>query len=110
MDLLAPYHPYLTGAVLNGTAGRYAEIELELFADSSKDVEIDLLSRDISYETVAIRNNQPQPLNRACGLTGTKHRLSCQSFPFPPSVISNATRTPGAARTVAPRKVLLPPC
>ncbi|HTH93858.1 MAG TPA: hypothetical protein VL550_01380 [Rhodocyclaceae bacterium] len=59
MDLLAPYRPYLTGSVLDGTAGRYAEVELELFADSSKDVEIELLSRDISYENVAIRNNQP---------------------------------------------------
>jgi hypothetical protein len=59
MDLLSPYHPYLTGAVLNGTAGRYAEVELELFADSSKEVEIELLSRDISYESVGIRNHQP---------------------------------------------------
>lgn len=59
MDLLAHYRPYLTGSVLDGTAGRYAEVELELFADSSKDVEIELLSRDISYENVAIRNNQP---------------------------------------------------
>lgn len=59
MDLLAHYRPYLIGAVLDGTAGRYAEIELELFADSSKEVEIELLSRDISYENMAIRNNQP---------------------------------------------------
>lgn len=59
MDLLAPYRPYLTGAVLDGTAGRYAEIEIELYADSSKEVEIDLLSRDIAYDNIAIRNHQP---------------------------------------------------
>lgn len=49
MDLLVDFHPYLTGAVLDGTAGRYAVIELELFADSAKDVEILLLSHDIPY-------------------------------------------------------------
>lgn len=49
MDLLAEFQPYLTGAVLDGTAGRYAGIELEVFADSAKDVEIALLSRGISY-------------------------------------------------------------
>jgi len=50
MELLADFRPYLTGAVLDGTAGRYSEVEIELFADSSKDVEIMLLSRNISYE------------------------------------------------------------
>lgn len=50
MHFLAEFHPYLTGAVLEGTAGRYAAVEIELYADSSKDVEISLLSRGISYE------------------------------------------------------------
>jgi hypothetical protein len=50
MDLLSDFRPYLTGAVLDGTAGRYSGIELDLFADSAKDVEISLLSRNISYE------------------------------------------------------------
>jgi hypothetical protein len=50
MEVLADFRPYLTGSVLDGTAGRYAEVEFELFADSGKDVEIMLLSDDISYE------------------------------------------------------------
>jgi hypothetical protein len=50
MELLADFRPYLTGAVLDGTAGRYAEVEIELFADSAKDVEIFLLSHNIPYE------------------------------------------------------------
>lgn len=49
MKLLTEFRPCLTGAVLEGTAGRYTAIELDLFADSSKDVEIFLLSRDIEY-------------------------------------------------------------
>lgn len=59
MEFLADFRPYLTGAVLDGTAGRYAEIEIELFADSAKDVEIFLLSNSISYEIAANRHQGP---------------------------------------------------
>lgn len=50
MALLACYTPYLTGSVLEGTAGRYAEIDIQLFADSAKEVEIFLLNHQIDYE------------------------------------------------------------
>ena len=59
MEFLADFRPYLTGAVLDGTAGRYAEIDIELFADSAKDVEIFLLSHDISYEIAVNRQHGP---------------------------------------------------
>ena len=55
MELLAEFRPYLTGAALDGTAGRFSAIEIDLFADSSKDVEIALLSHGISYETLPNR-------------------------------------------------------
>lgn len=45
------FNPYLTGAVLRGTAGPYAEIELQLFPESPKEVEIFLLERGISFTT-----------------------------------------------------------
>ena len=50
MTLMAEFRPYLVGPVLEGTAGRYAEVEIELYADSGKDVEIMLLSHNIQYE------------------------------------------------------------
>jgi len=50
MQLLAEFNPYLSGGALDGTAGRYSAVEIELFADSSKDVEIMLLSHGISYD------------------------------------------------------------
>ncbi|KAB2938931.1 MAG: hypothetical protein F9K21_01515 [Rhodocyclaceae bacterium] len=50
MHLLEPFRPYLTGPVLDGTAGRFAEIELEAFPDSGKEVEIFLLNRGIRFE------------------------------------------------------------
>ncbi|HEY6863754.1 MAG TPA: hypothetical protein VI319_07605 [Burkholderiales bacterium] len=50
MQLLAEFRPYLAGAVLKGTAGRYGEIDLQLFTDDSKAVEIALLNRNIPYD------------------------------------------------------------
>jgi hypothetical protein len=57
MEVMAEFRPYLTGAVLDGTAGRYAAIELDLFADSTKDVEIFLLSRQLDYEPAEPRRH-----------------------------------------------------
>jgi hypothetical protein len=51
MRTLEQFRPYLTGAVLKGTAGPYAEIELQLFPESTKDLEIFLLDRNIDYST-----------------------------------------------------------
>jgi len=50
MSLLNAFSPYLTGSVLEGTAGRYAEIDIQLFADSAKEIEIFLLNQQIDYE------------------------------------------------------------
>jgi hypothetical protein len=49
MRLLAKFNPYLTGSVLSGTAGRHSDINLLLYADSPKDVELFLLDRQIPY-------------------------------------------------------------
>ena len=51
MRTLEHFNPYLTGPVLKGIAGPYAEIELQLFPDSLKEVEIFLLDRNLSYDT-----------------------------------------------------------
>jgi hypothetical protein len=50
MDALAEFRPYLTGAVLNGTAGEHDDIHLQLFADSAKEVEIFLLNRNVNID------------------------------------------------------------
>jgi len=51
MELLARFDPYLSGAVLSGSARKYSEIELLLFTDSMKDVEMFLLDRRIAYRS-----------------------------------------------------------
>ena len=50
MRALERFSPYLTGPVLAGVAGPYAAIELQLFPESTKDVELFLLDRGITYE------------------------------------------------------------
>jgi len=50
MRLLQQFRPYLAGAVLKGTAGRYSDIDLQLFTDDGKAVEFFLLSRNIAYD------------------------------------------------------------
>jgi hypothetical protein len=57
MERLERYRPQLTGSVLNGTAGPESDINLLLFADSDKDVEIDLLNRGIPFETGERKRN-----------------------------------------------------
>ncbi|MES2016593.1 MAG: hypothetical protein V4484_08850 [Pseudomonadota bacterium] len=47
MEALAQFQPYLTGPVLNGTAGEHDDIRLQLFADSAKEVQIFLLGKKI---------------------------------------------------------------
>ena len=49
MQLLERFRPYLAGPVLSGTAGRYSDIDLQLFTDDGKAVEHFLLSRNIAY-------------------------------------------------------------
>jgi hypothetical protein len=50
MDALAEFRPYLTGAVLSGSAGEHDDIHLQLFADSAKEVQIFLLNRNVNIE------------------------------------------------------------
>jgi len=50
MERLAVYEPYLTGAVLNGTATAHSDIHLHLYVDSAKDVEVFLLDAGVEFE------------------------------------------------------------
>jgi hypothetical protein len=59
MRELDAFRPYLTGAVLEGTAGRYSEDGIDLFPDSAKEVEIFLLNHDVAFEHREPRRNQP---------------------------------------------------
>lgn len=73
MHRLAPFMPYLTGSVLDGTATRHARIDLLLFPDSAKEVEIFLLDHGIAFhhgtpksdrvEAVLVIDDEDMPAN-----------------------------------------------
>lgn len=50
MRLLEPFHPYLTGSVLAGTAGENSDINLILFSDDAKAVLLFLLRHELEFE------------------------------------------------------------
>lgn len=58
LELLEPFNPYLTGSVLEGTAGEHSNIDILVFADSAKEVEIFLLNRGIDVRHVEPRNER----------------------------------------------------
>lgn len=55
MRELEQFHPYLTGSVLSGNAGKYADINLQLFTDNGKAVELYFIDRDIPYKASQTR-------------------------------------------------------
>jgi hypothetical protein len=64
MRELDQFDPHLTGDVLQGTAGQYANISIELYADSEKEVEMHLLNHNIPFQqsqTTATRHNKATP-------------------------------------------------
>lgn len=55
LRMLAPFRPYVTGAALDGLVDAFAEVEIEIYADSAKDVEIFLLGQGVGYEHRELR-------------------------------------------------------
>lgn len=82
MELLADFRPYLTGAALDGTAGRYTGVEIDLYADSTKDVEISLLSRSISYESSEPRHQGPDTPETLLHLEWQEIPVTLSIYPF----------------------------
>ncbi|KXV10316.1 UDP-N-acetylmuramate--alanine ligase [Caballeronia megalochromosomata] len=56
MERLKPFDPYLTGAVLNGTAGEHSDIHLQCFCDNPKEVAIYLLNANVQYDVSETRH------------------------------------------------------
>jgi hypothetical protein len=98
MEFLSDFRPYLTGAVLDGTAGRYAEIEIELFADSAKDVEIFLLSNNISYEIAANRHQGPDAPETRLRFDWADAGILLSIYPFQVERRQKAGSHPGRAK------------
>lgn len=93
METLVEFNPYLTGSVLNGTANQHSDIQIELFTDNEKELELFLLNQGIQFKQgqrqIIHQGNRKQiPCfilsNPACDIYITIHA---------PSRIRNAPRT-----------------
>ena len=60
MATMERFNPYLSGAVLEGMAGRFTEIDIQLFTDSAKDVEIFLLNERIAFRHSVPRSDRAE--------------------------------------------------
>jgi hypothetical protein len=56
MEDLAPFRPYLVGAVLNGTATEHSDIYLQCFCDSPKDATLHLINAGVDFEASESRH------------------------------------------------------
>lgn len=54
------FNPYLSGSVLEGTASEHAEIDIQLYTDSAKDVEIFLLNQGMDYAHSTPRSSRAE--------------------------------------------------
>jgi len=81
MHLLDEFHPYLIGPALEGTAGRYAEVEIDLFADSAKDVEIFLLDNKIEFSHANIHHAGPASPEARLRLDGGEAMMLLSVYP-----------------------------
>jgi hypothetical protein len=50
MRLFKQFDPYLTGSVLSGTAGKYSDINLEIYTDNIKEIELFMVNNNIPYK------------------------------------------------------------
>lgn len=62
LELVEPFNAYVAGAVLDEVLKmRHAEIDIQLYPDSAKDVEIFLLNRHIEFSHSPPRTPRAKP-------------------------------------------------
>jgi hypothetical protein len=81
MEILANFRPYLTGPVLDGTAGAFSAIDLMLFADSAKEVEIFLLDQGMVFEHAESRNTHHDKAEAVLRLFAPEAEAHLMIFP-----------------------------
>lgn len=95
MQLLEQFHPYLTGSVLNGTAGERSDINLMLFSDDAKAVLLFLLKENLEFDDGEWRvriggHEENVPSYTLTGESGTQIHL----IVLPENARHNGTRHP----------------
>jgi hypothetical protein len=108
MRLLEPFHPYLTGSVLSGTAGEHSDINLMLYSDDEKAVLLFLLKHNFEFEDgewiVRISGHEETvPSYTLTGETGTQTHI----IVLPENAIHSGSRHPETHADIAAVEALL---
>jgi hypothetical protein len=94
------FSPYLTGPVLAGLAGPYAEIDLQLFPESTKEVELFLLDRNLAYEASDERRYTGDRVRAVAVISLAWQGLPLRLSVFDPRDERSALKTTLAGRVV----------
>lgn len=108
MQMLAEFHPYLTGSVLSGTAGEQSDINLMLFSDDAKAVLLFLLKHNLEFEdgewTVRIGGHEETvPSYTLTGESGTQTHI----IVLPENARHSGSRHPETHADIAAVEALL---
>jgi len=104
MEQFADFDPHLTGAVLNGTAGPHADINLQLFTDHQKDVEFLLMRLPVPYQAGEHRvTDTPGRIHPRFMIDDSRERIDLTVYPA--SELRNMKRLQADG---SPRRLRLP--
>jgi hypothetical protein len=101
MRALERFSPYLTGPVLAGLAGPYAQIELQLFPESSKEVELFLIDLGVAYEASDERRYTGDRARAAAVIMTEWQGVPLRLSVFDPRDERSALKTSPAGRVAA---------
>jgi hypothetical protein len=108
MRLLESFQPYLTGSVLNGTAGERSDINLMLFSDDAKAVLLFLLKHNLEFKDGEWRvrvggHEETVPSYTLTGESGTQIHI----IVLPENARFSGSRHPETHADIAAVKALL---
>lgn len=98
MRRLERFEPRLVGAVLNGTATEFSDVQLHLYSDDVKDVEIHLLNEGVDFDVDEGDAEPGGPAERIHFMTelrlasGQRHRTGVVLALYPSIAIRQAPR------------------
>lgn len=105
MQMLADYHPYLTGSVLNGTAGPHSDINLQLYTDNEKELELYLIQRNIPFKQGQRLVHRPGGMKNIPSFTLSLDEADVEIAIYPEDELRSAPRSQPDGR--APRRAKL---
>lgn len=105
MQMLSEYHPYLTGSVLNGTAGPHSDINLQLFTDNEKELELSLMQRNIPFKQGQRLVHRLGGMKNIPSFTLALEEADMEIAIYPEDELRSAPRSPADGRS--PRRAKL---